>query len=114
MALHVVVVEDFMSFEDVVRNAAGITAIVGVITIIVKYLEYSKQNLLSRYENYSQLSNDWSDSKDVQAIISLLGRVLINVSLRGVKRKSHARSSATADDPHRLAQSIMAQVAGLA
>src|ERR1700731_1841586 len=65
-----------MAFADVVRNAAGITAIVGVIALIVTViraaLEYSKQNLLARFEKYGELSKDWPDNKDIQEIIILL------------------------------------------
>jgi hypothetical protein len=65
-----------MTFTDVVQNAAGITAIVGVIALIVTVvraaIEYSKQNLLARFEKYEELSKDWSDDKDVQEIIVLL------------------------------------------
>jgi hypothetical protein len=65
-----------MTFADIVRNAAGVTAIVGVIALIVTViraaLEYSKQNLLARYEKYGELSKDWSDDKDIQEIIVLL------------------------------------------
>lgn len=65
-----------MTFEDIVRNAAGITATVGAITLAVTIvrgvLEYSKQNRLARYEKYAELSKDWSENKDIQEIIVLL------------------------------------------
>jgi hypothetical protein len=65
-----------MAFADVVQNAAGITAIVGIIALIVTViraaLDYSKQNLLARFEKYEELSKDWSDDKEIQEIIVLL------------------------------------------
>jgi hypothetical protein len=65
-----------MTFADVVQNAAGITAIVAVIALIVTVIraavEYSKQNLLKRFEKYQELSRDWFDDKDIQEIIGLL------------------------------------------
>ena len=65
-----------MTFKDVVSNAAGITAIVGVIALIVTVIravfEYSKQNLLARFEKYEELSKGWSEDKEIQEIIFLL------------------------------------------
>jgi hypothetical protein len=65
-----------MTFADVVQNAAGITAIVGVIALIVTVIravfEYSKQNLLARFEKYDELSKGWSEDKEIQEIILLL------------------------------------------
>jgi hypothetical protein len=68
--------EEHMTFADVVRNAAGITAIVGVLALIVTIISaafnYSKQNLLARFEKYSELSKGWYDDKEIQEIIVLL------------------------------------------
>jgi AAA15 family ATPase/GTPase len=66
-----------MTFTYVVQNAAGITAIVGaialIVTVIRAVLEYSKQNHLARFEKYAELSKDWYGDKDIQEIIVLLG-----------------------------------------
>jgi hypothetical protein len=60
----------------VVTNAAGITAIVGMIALIVTVFralyEYSKQNRLARFEKYENLSKGWSEDKDIQEMIVLL------------------------------------------
>ena len=65
-----------MTFSDVVQNAAGITAIVGVIaflfTVARALYEYSKQNRLTRFDKYEELSKNWSSDEGVQEIIALL------------------------------------------
>ena len=63
-------------FSVVVANAAGISAIVAaialVVTVVRAVFEYSKQNLLRRFEKYQELSTTWFEDKDIQDIITLL------------------------------------------
>jgi hypothetical protein len=63
-------------FSTIVTNAAGITAIVAVIasfvTITKGLLEYSKQNLLKRFEKYQELSGNWFEDQNIRRIIELL------------------------------------------
>ena len=63
-------------FETIVKYAAGISAVVAVVTLLVtiirSYIEYTKQNLLKRFEKYAELSANWFEDKNIQAIIELL------------------------------------------
>jgi hypothetical protein len=65
-----------MTFQAIVADAPGITAIVGatvlIVTVFRAVYEYSKQNLLARFEKYTNLSKGWSEDKDIQEMIVLL------------------------------------------
>lgn len=63
-------------FETIVKYAAGITAIVAAVTLLVTvirtFIEYTKQNSLKRFEKYSELNAAWGNDKNIQMIIKLL------------------------------------------
>jgi hypothetical protein len=82
-----------VTFADIVKDAAGISAIVasltflvGVATLIKSVTEYSKQNSLKRFEKYESLSKNWIEDDDIQEIVALLqsgqGQKLRGFSIR--------------------------------
>jgi hypothetical protein len=63
-------------FETIVKSAAGIMAVVAVVTFLVtnirSFIEYAKENSLKRFEKYTELAGNWAEDKNIQTIIKLL------------------------------------------
>lgn len=67
-----ILVIGFLLAKGFVVSSAVVAVITFLVPIIRFYIEYTKQNLLKRFEKYSELSANWSADKNIQAIIKLL------------------------------------------
>jgi hypothetical protein len=65
-----VIVEQALGF--MVRDAAGISAVVAVCVFAKSIYEYTLQNKLKRFEKYQDIAGQWDENKDLQKIRQLL------------------------------------------
>ena len=69
----------FSSFSNVVQNAAGISAIVAALTLLVgvgtlakTLAEYTNQNSMKRFEKFQEMRKRFKEDKHLQEICFLL------------------------------------------
>jgi hypothetical protein len=64
------IIEELTSI--VVKDAAGISAVIAVFVFTKSIYEYTLQNKLRRFEKYQDIAGQWDDNKDLQKIRHLL------------------------------------------